>query len=114
MSTSIMITAEDIGERTATIVRSQEPVCLREVPLGKEYAFEGRVYQASMVPSAFGRTVAGNRFRYGDVWFMRLDDTNHANLLDPNAPFGKPSKGTKLFDAQLRIGLLEIVDRGLA
>ena len=113
--TNLSILEIDSSQQQVHIAGLKEPVRLCDVPLGKEYIQEGRIYQTSKAPSEYGRVPIGRRFRYGDNWFYRSNSSAVAKRLEPNMPFGKPSlKRGRDFGPSERVDILEISDRGVA
>ena len=102
-----------LGSKPVRVIRVGQ-VCLADVPLGREFAVDGRLYQSLVSPGTYGEVLADGRFRYGDEWFIRLRDSAKAQVLEPNMPFGNPQSHGKDFDLSEKVSVLEVVDRGAA
>ena len=102
-----------------TIDESDKKVHLRgalvdkcDVPLGREFVEEGRLYQALASPTTYGQVPLGGRYRHGDEWYYK--DASGPKPLNPNLPFGRPfhRQHERVPGESERVVVLEVVDRG--
>ena len=86
-----------------------------DVPLGKEYAEDDRVYQTTVTPGTYTDVLVGGRFRYGDKWFYK-DEMVGAMPVEPNMPFGHPFflRHWRGIVGGERVSILQVEDRGPA
>jgi|GEM_PF-6603456 len=83
-----------------------------EVPLGREFIENERIYQTSASPSTYEKIASRSRFRYGDTWYYK-DSAGDALPLEPNQPFGRPYfvRGSRAFQGGERIMVLSVEER---
>ncbi|MBP9757181.1 MAG: hypothetical protein KBD06_01115 [Candidatus Pacebacteria bacterium] len=85
---------------------------MQDVPMGREFAVGGRVYQLTSSPVQFDRVAIGSRFRRDDIWYKRTGPCE-SRILDPNMPLADPGGITVNIGKLTRVFLVEFTLRGL-
>ena len=85
---------------------------MQEVTIGREFTVDGRVYQAQIVRTEYGKVPSFARFRTGGKWYRRTNEHQN-NLLDPSMPLADPSKISISVPNTQKVELLECVYRGI-
>ncbi|MBV9159262.1 MAG: hypothetical protein JO019_01540 [Candidatus Kaiserbacteria bacterium] len=95
------------------VVLRGQTVPLKEVPLGLEFAYLGRLWQSSVITALFSAVPDGGRIKRRDQWFAR-ERNNVVRELAPNGPFGAVTKQARTISHQDSVQMLVVTDRGPA
>jgi hypothetical protein len=87
-----------------------EQVKLKDVPLGREFTYEGRIFQSTKNPMRFMDLPPSTRFCYRDRWLYR-GGLDFAYALDPDAPFGNVTEKRVEMPYDAPVELLDFEDR---
>lgn len=85
---------------------------LKDIPLGRVFVANNRCFQSSMKVVRYGILQTGDRFRYGDNWYEKIDISKRSCRLAPNMPFGSKSPRVEDFYDTTDVHLLVVDDRG--
>jgi hypothetical protein len=104
---------ENIDNSYFVLVRYRgEEIRLSDIGLGREFAYQGRLYQTSVRPTTFSAVEEGARFRFLGQWYIKAKAQRYAPV-EPNTPFGmKGSRSYPLIVESFKVDVLEVMDRG--
>lgn len=106
-------TAPTLDIRGRRDVRIGRTDCfMQDVPVGREFVTDGRVYQLTTSPLQFDRVPIGARFRRDDIWYKRTGPCE-SRILDPNMPLADTGGISVNIGKLTRVFLVEVTLRGV-
>ena len=86
----------------------------KDVPLGKEFAQDGRIFQTSLGSGIKLDLVPLNgTFKFGDEWCAKMSPSTSYALV-PNGPFGRSTSKSMSISPEQMVRPLVVDDRGPA